>query len=372
MSGRPIRLDVSTSPHDHDKEFPNLRQPAIVGEFSLNSDRDFVPDRSGLGYIARPRDPDRVQLDLNHGLDRVIRKGEAAQGGAEGLTNMLQSILHYRQRFALASGELDSLHTDLVCYRGLLTTLLCSPYEGKEGWEVTAAKWRGTLYLRQQETEERRRQRERETERQKTMSSWGYKFEQYLTSTTPKASPDTSVPVNENEEFCCLFRSKVGGLSLVYGAEMDAYESQEEVQSGDRLKPEKFVEMKTSRIVENERQDRTFRRFKILKWWAQSFLVGTQEVLCGWRDDNGMVWNLESFKVRELPKLGVEWKPNVCFNFLAVLLARLVHCVDEGLDSVAEVKFDPRRATIEVSVRKLDNREEHPVLPKWYTSQLFQ
>ena len=59
---------------------------------------------------------------------------------------------------------------------------------------------------------------------------------------------------------------QVGGLSLVYGAEMDAYESQEELQSGDRLKPEKFVEMKTSRTVENERQDRTFRRFKILKW----------------------------------------------------------------------------------------------------------
>ena len=40
-------------------------------------------------------------------------------------------------------------------------------------------------------------------------SLFRYKFEQYLTSTTPKASPDTSVPVNENEEFCCLFRSKV-------------------------------------------------------------------------------------------------------------------------------------------------------------------
>ena len=78
--------------------------------------------RSGLGYIVRPRDPDRVRFDLSHGLDRslpinnlsvtvplhyvcvskeisyrVIRKGEAAQGGAEGLTNMLQSILHYRQ-----------------------------------------------------------------------------------------------------------------------------------------------------------------------------------------------------------------------------------------------------------------------------------
>ena len=28
--------------------------------------------RSGLGYIVRPRDPDRVQLDLNHGLDRSL------------------------------------------------------------------------------------------------------------------------------------------------------------------------------------------------------------------------------------------------------------------------------------------------------------
>ena len=75
-------------------------------------------------------------------------------------------MLIHRQRFALASGELDSLHTDLVlnqknytcranhllkvCYRGLLTTLLCSPYESKEGWEVTATRWRGTIYLRQQ------------------------------------------------------------------------------------------------------------------------------------------------------------------------------------------------------------------------------
>ena len=136
------------------QEFPNLRQPAIVGEFSLDSNREFIPDRwgiigekrmqkmhstllikiqfeprSGLGYIRRPQDPDRVQMDLSHGLERsnflgfccgpwdhqslkkkderwkvqitkwccrVIRKGEAAQGGAEGLTNLLQCILKYR------------------------------------------------------------------------------------------------------------------------------------------------------------------------------------------------------------------------------------------------------------------------------------
>ena len=83
------------------------------------------------------------------------------------------------------------------------------------------------------------------------------------------------------------------------------------------------------------------------------------------------MWNLESFKVKELPKLGVDWKPNVCFNFLAALLARLMETVDEGLDRVAEVRYEPRRG-IELSVRRLHKGEEHPVLPKWYTDQLFK
>ena len=30
-------------------------------------------------------------------------------------------------------------------------------------------------------------------------------------------------PVNENEEFCCIFRSRLGGQSVVYGAEMDGF-----------------------------------------------------------------------------------------------------------------------------------------------------
>ena len=38
-----------------------------------------VSPRSGLGYLARPADPDRVSLDLNKGLDRVVRKNEGAQ-----------------------------------------------------------------------------------------------------------------------------------------------------------------------------------------------------------------------------------------------------------------------------------------------------
>jgi RAT1-interacting protein len=174
------------------------------------------------------------------------------------------------------------------------------------------------------------------------MSSWGYKFEQHLTAADPGSRPDIRQPVNENEEFCCMFRSRVGGLSLVYGAEMDAYTGGSAVPPGDPLSPDRFVEMKTSREVETDKQARTFRRFKTLKWWAQSFLVGTPEVLCGWRDDDGVVWRLETFKVKDLPKAGEEWRPNICFNFLTALLQELqARLAGDGLDTVWEVAANP-------------------------------
>ena len=57
------------------------------------------------------------------------------------------------------------------------------------------------------------------------MSSWGYKFEQLMTTPVPGQEPNTETPVNESEEFCCLFRTRIGKVSVVYGAEMDAYQS---------------------------------------------------------------------------------------------------------------------------------------------------
>ncbi len=59
------------------------------------------------------------------------------------------------------------------------------------------------------------------------MCSWGYKFEERLMGDTPgeassrPSSNTSSKPVNEAEEFCCVFRTRLGKHSVVYGAEMD-------------------------------------------------------------------------------------------------------------------------------------------------------
>ena len=44
-------------------------------------------------------------------------------------------------------------------------------------------------------------------------------------------------------------------------------------------------------------------RFKLLKWWAQSFLLGIPKIIGGFRDDEGIVRRLEVFKTLEIPKM---------------------------------------------------------------------
>ena len=96
------------------------------------------------------------------------------------------------------------------------------------------------------------------------------------------SDPDEShhAGVNESEEFCVMFKSRLGSNSILFGAEMDGYqlnecsESQNKKAENINLSTDgHFVEMKTSRLIENDRQHNTFCRFKTQKWWAQSFMV---------------------------------------------------------------------------------------------------
>ena len=38
-----------------------------------------------------------------------------------------------------------------------------------------------------------------------------------------------------------------------------------------------------------------------MKWWAQSFLVGVPKITCGFRNDDGVVKSLQTFKTAEIP-----------------------------------------------------------------------
>ena len=75
----------------------------------------------------------------------------------------------------------DDLLTNIVTWRGMITKMLCSPYNKSEPWKVAATLYNGTIYLSEIETEEAKERTERQTPREQQYCYWGVKFEDYMT-----------------------------------------------------------------------------------------------------------------------------------------------------------------------------------------------
>lgn len=72
---------------------------------------------------------------------------------------------------------------------------------------------------------------------------------------TPESIPDPRQHLNTNAEFCCVLKTKLAGHSLLYGAEVDALRKECQPPFSNL---ENFVELKTNRHIETERQNDSF------------------------------------------------------------------------------------------------------------------
>lgn len=163
------------------------------------------------------------------------------------------------------------------------------------------------------------------------MSYWGYRFEALSTVSKPprevrkddlELKKRLKESANTNIQYCILVKTKLGNSSIIMGAEVDCCR---DVKPTDPLaQPSNYIELKTSRVIESERNQYSFDRYKLLKFWAQSFLVGVPRVICGFRDDNGQILNVVQYKTMEIPRQVREkpntWHPSVCLNFANQLL----------------------------------------------------
>ncbi|XP_062585389.1 decapping and exoribonuclease protein-like [Saccostrea cucullata] len=348
--------------------FPFFRQPTEIGCLSLDIKRNFHNDRSQLKCYVEPRDIESVNFDLRKGYDNFIEKDEHSE---EYINDILKWICCNRQKFLLEDekkksdkekGMIRNIHTDFVCWRGLLTKLLCTPYENRDGWLIAVTRYKDTFYMCEFDTESRKRQKQEMSERQKEMSYWGWKFEQYVTSDKSDGVPNTEEPVNNCEAFCTVVRSRLEKHSLLFSGEVDAIDH----QAADSCK---YVEFKTTRQLDNYRQERNFIKFKLIKWWAQSFLVGIPTIVCGYRDDDGVVHSLEKMKTLKIPQQAKNerdgWDPVICFNFLDKFLSHVKKtCVKDDPKTVYLFEWTPP-GEITCSIQDPGSRFEF--LPQWYT-----
>ena len=73
--------------------FPRITKPVVVGYFSINAHREYSPNLSQLKYFKPPPPrKSRIELNLNSGIDKVIRKPESASN--EKINHLLQWIIY--------------------------------------------------------------------------------------------------------------------------------------------------------------------------------------------------------------------------------------------------------------------------------------
>nr|XP_046270460.1 decapping and exoribonuclease protein [Scatophagus argus] len=356
---------LSTRKELYERDFPVYKQPVEVGCFSLDSERRFFNDSRQMRYYVEPdRNPN---FDLKDGYkDRFIKRNESV---VERLDLMLRWILANRSKVSSKATTVSScaLDADFVTWRGHLTKLLTTPYETREGWLLAVTRFRGTLYISEVETEAARRERDNRTERHEEMMYWGYKFEQYACADNVHSLPDPGGVVNTNEAFCTVVQTRLANHSLLFSGEVDCRDK----DPNSPVPPACYVELKTSAEICTPKQRSNFHRFKLLKWWAQSFLPGVPRVVAGFRDHDGVVVAVETFLISKISHLIRNehncWKPTVCMNFCCDFLSFVKATATEDNPGVVYLfSYEPYR-DVTYSVHR---DSQYSFLPHWYVEEM--
>lgn len=98
--------------------------------------------------------------------------------------------------------------------------------------------------------------------------------------------------------------------------------------------PPRWVELKTTREPTNDHGHRIFCE-KLLKFWAQSFLIGCPTVAVGWRSQDGFLYKTLELETQKIPSQAKStghcyWNANVCLTNAAALLNFLKTAIDDG------------------------------------------
>ena len=91
--------------------------------------------------------------------------------------------------------------------------------------------------------------------------------------------------VSNYAQYCSIVRTGFGKLKMVLGGEVDAVM---DYKPEDPSVPVNWVELKTTAEVRGEKDQVKLER-KLLKFWAQSFLLGVPKIIVGYRTQQGHV-----------------------------------------------------------------------------------
>ncbi|KAM9783606.1 decapping and exoribonuclease protein-like [Syngnathus typhle] len=355
---------LSTRKEEYGGHEPPFEERVEEGSFSLDTQRSFHHDKSQMRYFVKPEQS--PNFDLRDGYnDRYIRRDENVKKNLEHILHWILANKSNLMQKAATSFALDDF--DFVTSRGRLTNVLCTPYEALTEWSLAVTKFKGVIYINQVETDSARQDRQNRTESHDENIYWGYKFEQYICADNIDGLPDSSGVVNSNEAFYSVVRTRLSDHRLLFSGEVDCRDKDPNALAP----PACYLELKTSGQMHTDKQRSKFHRFKLLKWWAQSILLGVPRIVAGFKNDDGVIVSVRTYHTAEIPNLvkgeHLAWRPSVCLNFCSEFLSFVKRVVTR--DDPRVVYLFSRKARSDVTFT-IHSDSIYSFLPEWYVTEM--
>lgn len=326
----------------------SVKRPKEIAYFSFDEDHVYRQDDTSLRYYYPPSLP----ADLNKGFDTFRSLDDT---GDDHLDGLLQALIHYE-------GEIRAkLDVDFITWRGMMTKIMVAPFSNFDSWEMNATKFQDTVFIEEnhkKKLDSRQEQHQQMPVRgaysQDLMSYWGYKFETlalldnhwcYTDRRNIEARED--MQVSNYAQYCSIVRTGFGKSKVIIGGEVDAVQG---VKPPEKGSPINWVELKTTAELINEKEQSKFER-KLLKFWAQSFLLGVPKIVVGFRDQHGGLQRLEELDTQSIPDRISRtsrplWDGQTCINFASALLDWLKQTI--STDGVWRIRKREKTPVIEV------------------------
>ncbi|KAF1329197.1 Decapping nuclease dxo, partial [Globisporangium splendens] len=303
----------------------------------------------------------KIGSNLLHGIETYVPKEEQHPDAHPApIAPILAALEHFQ------GNRTDVAAPHFVTFRNNLNKIMGTPYNSSSEWTFLAEKRNGCVYLDVRRTQSDLDAANRGVhENQRHGAYAGRQFE--IASTHAKQSehdgegsssqPSGERVVNEDEEYCGLFASTLVGKRLVIAAEIDCLDGSKD----------NYVELKTFRVLQREKDQFVFERFKLLAFWIQSFIVGIPKIVCGFRNDDFELCKLQTFKTVEIPSFCRKyWSPTACLNFTSSFLDWVYATAQE--ERVYQLTYAPRQHVIHMT--ELSTEAQSSISPSFLPTQV--
>ncbi|KAF1837846.1 RAI1-domain-containing protein [Decorospora gaudefroyi] len=334
-----------------------IKRPREVAHFSYDDNHEYQADESGINYYVPPP----MGANLKDGFDTFKHYEDKEDPH---LDSLLRALVDADKQ---DKGEVKA---DFVTWRGMMTKIMTAPSDNFAEFAMFATLHNGTIYIEEDfpsraasRAEENNRPPPRyqhpDQQSREMMTYWGYKFEKLaLIPTLPNQTSRQDIErhqrgiVSNHAQHCSIVSTAFGPHTLLLGGEVDGLLAPKPTDPSAQIQ---WVELKTSEELPPppRQQHRDVLKFerKLLKFWAQSFLLGVPKIVVGFRSKGGVLTGLQTFNTHEIPGMvrrGTNcWDGNVCINFATEFLEWLKTVV--GSEAVYRVVLKKGSGVVEVT-----------------------